>query len=413
MARIIAFPNLLNADRLILEVKAGMSVKEAVELAVPSLHYAGTMVILNDAKVTPDDTTLKDGDTLIVRAVPGDGSAVSIGVGGALVLVGALATATGIGAIAGIPLMAIGLGLIGIGATNYIQGLIPKPNSIDTSTTPGSLGIHGGSNSLKPYEPVPVVLGKSIIAPPLGSKTYTTWDGATIPNQILNQLFVVGLGRYAITNQKIGDKAVGQFAALTINQQNMSNDTYGQIVTEAGVGLEVKFGTSLAITQVTAADIDAITIDISFPSGLCSYDSQGNRGNSRGVGITLEYQKSGGAWPNAPIALGYVAGTNSAYTQQAGVSAALLTAAGRSGYTGTWDVRLTRTLADSTDSKNVDMSVWSVMRSYQFKEPMSAVAKSITTRIALTVKATDQLNGAIDNLNVEAQSIVPCWNGVS
>lgn len=77
-----------------------------------------------------------------------------------------------------------------------------------------------------------------------------------------------------------------------------------------------------------------------------------------------------------------------------------------------YDVRLRRTTADThpLGDQLFDTAYWTMLRTIQAAEP---VQKAGMCLIALRIKATDQLNGTVDTLNVVASSVLPDWDTAS
>ncbi len=75
---------------------------------------------------------------------------------------------------------------------------------------------------------------------------------------------------------------------------------------------------------------------------------------------------------------------------------------------GQYDVRVRRLTADTSDTQIMDLSSWSILRSIDATDPISLKGLA---KVALRIKATDQLNGVIDQYNCVAQSIMLDWDG--
>lgn len=75
---------------------------------------------------------------------------------------------------------------------------------------------------------------------------------------------------------------------------------------------------------------------------------------------------------------------------------------------GQYDVRLRRVTPESTDDRIVDRVFWTALRTIRHQDPVRIPGLA---RIALRIKATDQLNGVVDTFNCVAQSILPDWDG--
>lgn len=75
---------------------------------------------------------------------------------------------------------------------------------------------------------------------------------------------------------------------------------------------------------------------------------------------------------------------------------------------GTYEVRLTRTTADSTDPLVRDQVYWGTFRTIRKRSPLTTSGLAL---VALRIKATDQLNGVVDQFSCVAQSIAKDWDG--
>jgi hypothetical protein len=139
---------------------------------------------------------------------------------------------------------------------------------------------------------------------------------------------------------------------------------------------------------------------------------------------------SGGAWatiPGGPAGSGGVfrlqadsessvglAGTwydTSVYTSTIGVTAEQATPIRRSLAwavpRGQYDVRLRRITPDSEDTRLLDDVYWSALRTITNENPVTAPGRAL---VAMRIKATDQLNGVIDNFSVMVRSVVQDWD---
>lgn len=71
--------------------------------------------------------------------------------------------------------------------------------------------------------------------------------------------------------------------------------------------------------------------------------------------------------------------------------------------TGQYEVRLRRTTADTTDPRILDKVYWTALRSIDDTDPVQMAG---VARVAIRIKATDQLAGVVDQFNLIATSIV-------
>ena len=75
---------------------------------------------------------------------------------------------------------------------------------------------------------------------------------------------------------------------------------------------------------------------------------------------------------------------------------------------GTYDVRLRRITADSTDDNIFDECAWTALRVVRGSTPVRMPGVAMT---ALRIKATDQLNGVVERFNGVVEAIIPDWTG--
>jgi len=73
-----------------------------------------------------------------------------------------------------------------------------------------------------------------------------------------------------------------------------------------------------------------------------------------------------------------------------------------------YEVRLYRVTADSTTDKIFDASWWTTLRAIRYSTPVRT--KSPVSTVSVRARATGQLNGAIDEFNVDAISICLDWD---
>ncbi len=135
--------------------------------------------------------------------------------------VGAMTAAGSIGALglSGAAWGAIGSGLVSL-AGNLVVGALFKPSTGALSQVNGSsaaasptYSLSGGSNSLRPYSPMQVVCGTHRVFPDYGAKPYTEFQGA---DQYLFQIFHFGLSTVQLTDLRIGDSSIGNYADVSL-----------------------------------------------------------------------------------------------------------------------------------------------------------------------------------------------------
>jgi hypothetical protein len=392
-----------------------------------------------DTPISTDqlDTIPPDGSTVYIRVMPGqkvaqavaDVAAVVTAVGIAVMGVGiAIAAAPVIFAgflIAGIALSVAVAAGITISAMNAYEALIP-----DLTTGGGGggasdtlPGVRGGSNRMNPWGAVPVILGEMLVTPSYAAGPYTEISGADGVDQYLMMLFVVGYAPLKITNIKIGDSLIATNSAdqrngtivsdgifsgveLEIRESAGSMTLYPYICVEEQPNAELQCpsGSPSVMVRTTPPNTTNISVDIAFNYGLIGY-GDGNTPKNATVEVYAEYKLSSDTTWNS---LGVWDGVGSTViTKQS--SKTIRYTMSKSVTAGQYDVRLKRVTADSTDVSVRDKVSWLSFRSFKSEDPV--VNQSDVVRLALKIKATDQLNGVLNKVSMIAESVVPVYSG--
>lgn len=336
---------------------------------------------------------------------------------------------------------------ISVGGNLLIRALI-KPNAPQNNgglraggSTDRTYAITGSSNSSNPYGAVPCVFGTFRYFPTLAALPYSESTGE---DQYVRFLFDLGYGTLETSDYKFGGVDMNTYAGVEyqIGQSPTlySNDTAELSPAVAGPHpLNVGDPTREGATQ---SDTDEISVEILFQQGLFAADKDGGtRGTT--TWFTVEWRQPGGAWANLTD-LG-AAVTRSGGLQQDGtrykvkslvrrpirVSLGWKTghvdadpANGVTGDPGLYEVRITRNevFVDTidtrgfqgaedrsdipTDSRFSDAS-WTTLRSVRWTK--SSLLP--TTKIAMKIKASDALNGSLNQFNLVVKQLIPVWTG--
>jgi hypothetical protein len=437
-ARIVAQPYLDGGRRLDAVAPAGSTIAEIVAIAIPGAPES----VLPHVRVTIGDTVIpremwrsvrpKPTTIVIVRIAPGNRgalrAALSIAVGVAALAIGQvwaapLAGALGFGGSALATGIAQGVltGTTLLAGTFLINSLVPlrqdQAQGAGVAQSP-TYSIQGFRNVANPDGVVPCVLGKVRFAPPYAALPYTeVANGETY----IRALFLVGYGPVAIRDIRLGDTPIENFKEVEIEvREGYSGDEpvtlYPSQVLEERLSVDLNqayVGTYGPHTRFTASDADEVSIDIAFPNGLFWMHTTVSGSTSvttplpLTVGIRIRMRLNGvGSWTTVvdwPI---------SAFTQKA-YSASYrwrLPARGR------YEIEVTRTTADldeinafQQNDQFVSISLWSAIRSYRPEYPLNF--NHPLAVVALRARGSKQLNGVIDNLNLEASRVCLDWDG--
>lgn len=336
----------------------------------------------------------------------------------------ALAIATGfIAAPGGFFVATMGLGqiaagalaaVVGIGGMLLINALIP-PQVPGQSAAGASFNplksITGTSNQANPYGAIPCVLGTIRLFPPLAAVPYSEISGN---DQYLRLLFDVGYGNVTIADMKIGESDLASFTDVQY-EIGTSPTLYSNAMVEAAVTTEMDTDGTV-VTKTSGPNADELGVDFIFPAGLFSTDRKGTSQFCT-CDMTIEYSPTGaGTWSNAKDAAGLtisnfscaVSGSNF----RTGNSARQAVRVGVCWQVshGQYDVRVTRvTTAYGSSDPNLRQGnmQWGILRTISHTMPSTTG----TTKIALRIKATDQLNGSINQFNCVASQQIPVWTG--
>ena len=449
-ARVIAVPHpfkAANTDKYI--TVEGKSVQDVLECVQPDeVLRRHAHICLNDVYLEENEwetTLLQNQDVLVIRIVPtggggGDGGGKNplkvvaqiavFAVAAALSApTGGLSLAPLLGGAAGAQFTALGSALVfgvvsGVGML-AVNALSPpasavSPNLGSLSSTDNfrespTLFIEGARNGLRPFAPVPVVLGVHKNVPPLGAKVFTELVGN---DQHMRMLVVWGYGRLKIDDIKIGAEPIANFDDIQIEtNEGVAGDSalslFPDRVTQTDFSVLLLAADSWT-TRTTEPNTDEISVDIVFPSGLVNISPEGYR-EPESVVIEIEFRILNGAFAAPTFTAKGV--PDSAVVGSAITVLDNTTSAKRVGFRwatgtrGTYEVRVRRTNTNADTDSIFDLAHWTTMRSITNEDPLNFPHPLAAT--ALTVKATDQLSGVIDNLNATVSSYVSDFGGTA
>lgn len=374
----------------------------------------------------------KPGASVIVKVIAGGGGggggknplrtilmiaviAASIYFGGALgtFLVNSVTGSTLVGgtvAIAGVGVSVSSIGaavIMGVGSllVNMIAPVRPpKMASLGgTSTTRDSptLFIEGARNSARPFGTVPSVLGRHRMYPPLGAKYYTEIVG---DDNYVRMLVVWGYGPLKIENVKIGETALEDFDNYEVEHREGRADDepltlYPDSVTQENFTIALSQAADWQ-TRTAQPSADELSVDVTFSNGLVAFDANGGRGNTS-VAMQIQYRAVGDVdwltpvYSATTVDSSWVAGDTITFTHNR-------TSVIRHGFRwpvarGQYEIRIRRTTADTDNTQIFDSFYWSALRTIRDSDPVRFAFPVAKT--AIRIKATDQLNSVVDELN--------------
>lgn len=411
-------PSPFRQERHHLRLPAGLSILEILRDCDAAFGLRGNFERLHvavGAHAIPSANwtrlRVKPGVTVNIVRVPGKGALRSIV--SAVVAIFALVVApylagpliSGLGLTGAAANAVTGLIAAGItyGASIALNALFPVPqqeNVTDRTKTLYSIG--GAQNEASQYGAIPEIFGEHRISPPYAAGAYTELNGN---DQFLRMLFCVGYGPVDVSDIKIAETALSSFDDVDWNviedHTTEALSLYTSPVYEESVS--VKLDTPAGWVLRTTADIvDEISVDFSFPSGLYWIDGEGNR-EARTVRVDAEYRLVGGSSWTALGTLSVRSSTAQArrYSLKAAVSR------------GQYEVRMRKTTPDYTgDNATVVEDVyWTSVRGRRRDVTAVNFGKPLTL-IEIRIKATNQLNGTVNQLNCLARPKILAFNGI-
>ncbi len=404
--RIIGLPHALRGDEVQMDVPAGLTVAQIVAMVIAEpAQQAHAIVLINGHIIGPENRHRirpKPGMQVMVKAWVGKeylGAVLSI----VLTIVAPYIAGTLLGLTAGTVGYSLAVAGVTLVGSMLINALVAPPTQNDPVSPKTRLGLQGSRNSARPYAAIPMVLGRHLITPPLGAEAYTEFEGN---DAYLRQVFIVGYGPLEISQIKIGETPIDDFRDVEYEvREGYAGDNDLTLFPDVAFqdGLSIELIRSEGWSQRTsAADVDEIFVDVEWPQGLGQITKKGNE-NPLTRTVQIEYRKSGdAAWIAVP---------------DVKVTSRVLKTIRRSRRIkvprAQYEVRLRagEFKVNSDDFNDFDTVVWTGLRGFRNQDPIK-LGKPLA-RIAVRIRATNQLNGVIDQLNCVATSVAKRWNGTA
>lgn len=372
-------------------------------------------VAIHDEYIRSDsyDRIVQSGDVVTIRVIPSGGGGgknplrtvmmIVVIAAAAYVSGGSLGAGAGTWLGVGTTSAALAGAAVSVVGLLAVNSLFP-PAAPDMGTLRGGLdsesqvySISGSRNSISPYGVRPQILGKHRFTPPYGASPYTELVG---DDQYLRLLFDCGYGPLTITDLKIGETAIDLFDDVEYQVKegtpsDIAPTLYTNDIYEEALSINVT-QVGGAQTRTTQVGADEISVDISL-QGLVQFNDDGSK-TERTVNILVQY---------APTAtsLWSTAGTFSITEKRpTSIRRSMKWAV----TTGQYDVKLIRTTPDTDDPKILDDSYWTVLRTIKHITPINLTTKP--AQVAIRIKATEQLNGIIDQFNAVFQLRCLDWD---
>ena len=264
-------------------------------------------------------------------------------------------------------------------------------NGVEQSPT---YSLTGARNRIRKYEPMPLVLGKHRIVPDLAGQPYTLFEGQ---DQYLLQSFHFGLqADLQLSDFKIGETLLSDYQGVTVYHAGADGQLpaeFGNVDTESGREVAQADGW---ISRTTSADCVGIGVDV---QGIAYYARDDGGVDSQSIGYELQYRAVGAAnWSNFGTGNFLLAGDAVNVVRVSHYQAVLR---------GQYEIRIRKISADVDSTRQKSQLALAQLRSHQY----DGADYTGQRRVGIKIKASSQLNGALDELSAVAQIAVPVWTG--
>ena len=413
-------------------------------------------------------TALKDTDRVEYRAVPGKGNTLRLVLTLALVAaapwlttqagiaMGATTAGTTAAAFAtASPLaytaISTGVMMVGGALINAISPIRP-PNINTPETSIQQYMVNGGANQVRPYEAIPVILGKVKITPPLGAVNYLTYENDT--ESYLSMLLLWGYGPLNIdaSTLKIGNISISEYTLpvtpVTLDRKTTptaqqlldftaiygkdvkvvgSNSTltcpgqYNAVLTEGTYGPWVPASSGAAVydSNGTVVPISQFTVSLHLPQGLRRIFAEGkDSGKEESVWVRIEIQVKDGTgpwttWTDFALGDGTVKKdaftVNKTYYNLNSSNEVQVRVRRKTGADTEWTKEANGYAKAQIYGQVVLLQTVFLRNTSPIKEPNNCTLAGT----ALKIKANEQLNGQIEGINAIVQTWAPSWDGTA
>lgn len=294
-----------------------------------------------------------------------------------------------------------------------VRALSPPPKP--ASATTGSMSnpaesptqfIEGATNSINPFGVVPICLGTNRFFPLQCAKPYTeTQDN----DNYVRQLMTWGYGaQIQVTNLKIGDTDLSEFSDVELNHRfngdlNAGTALFSNSVNQDNYNVLLNEPDGFTLRAVSPNSDEAI-VDVTWPQGLGGVNGSSGGRFSLTINLELQYRLSGSSDPWVTVPTNAVVASQS----EALVRSFRFTFPA----TGDYDVQIRRVTTTFPDDGNIYQqdTYLSAIRGVRHVNPINLGGINGT---AIRIRATDQLNGAVDQFNGIVSNLIPDYDVAS
>ncbi|MEG9884427.1 MAG: host specificity factor TipJ family phage tail protein [Hyphomicrobiales bacterium] len=435
VVRVVYLPHLIKRERAIYGLPAGSSIAELVGATQndnPTWRPAcGLIVTINGDPVLRKywhRVRVKKGAHVVVRAVPLGHSGGNIFRG--LLMLAVMVAATALFTPGGLLIGETVLGLGGLAwgvstaaitatvwAGSLALGALFPPSALKARESERSYSLSARTNMAAKWNPIPVMLGRTRVYPKYAAQPYSEFAG---DNQYLYMLLVWGYGPMKIEDIRIGTTSIDDFDDVDIQTfegyaSDKKQTLYTSEVVQDDFQIEVRqkdknTKKEPTLVRTSADDAGRIAIDLVAPQGLHDVNKKGKHGGWDGpIRVAIDvYIREHGRYDGEDEGwrlLGRI--EVSGKTHDPIRKSFSWTRDG-----GQWDIKLKRVTSDYDDKEGEFLAqiYWTAIRTHRLGDPPIEFDKPLAIT-ALKIKATNQLNGAINDLNAICASLALSYDG--
>lgn len=267
--------------------------------------------------------------------------------------------------------------------------------------------IANARNQMRPYDPVPFVLGRHRVFPYHAAKGHTEIVGNAV---YARMLLTPGYGPQGldINDMKIGETLITTFGVEYEIRQGFPADTgvsiYHTDVDQQDLAIELhndSGGGDFWEVRTTSPNTDIAIVDVTAPKGMFRVDEDGNNVQHIVIVETQFSPVGEGSWT--------IGGNLTFYKSMETARQSLhIPFPAR----GQYDVRvrrLTGEAPESTRERTYEQVIWTALRSRANTPPIT-FPKPLAL-IGLLIRASGELSGEIETISCIARALVKAWNG--
>lgn len=399
--RVVAVPNPFREERVIFDCPCNKSIAGAIQ----EIELKNGFATSYTAWIGPHEISSENFN----RIYPNGGTTLYLKATLHLPVTAALATALG-----GTLLAKVAASIIVAVITSALSFLVnmlfaPSPPEISSPDRPNEATVYdirGARNRPKRYGVVPRPLGKTRYVPPYGANPYTEIVGK---DQYLRMMVVWGYGPLRVTDIKVGDTLLSSYDDYEIETipgdpgTDVDSVLYPNVARQEDLSIELSLdenGAGSFTERTTPIDTDEIGVTLTWRQGLLYITDRGDYATNN-IQITIEYRStsaaSGDPWTSLTNAENVSAKTAQPYRKSWRVAVA------RDAY----DVRIKADNPSQSDDGSRYIPTWTALRSFQNADPVTLPGLCYSV---IRVRATDQLNGVLDQINGIVEAEIPMYD---